>query len=137
MVLGYEHDLVKGKSGKHESGQARLIWKEDGHHTFLMVIMFPLHLLSLGRSNRAEYFPKRARRRCKTVNTMFITSFISSSFALPVSSSFRVTLIFRHRVECFLHDLFCGVGSISCFSKVNAVFYFVYKDSKGFIWIEM
>jgi len=27
MVLGYEHNLVKGKSGKHESGQVRLIQK--------------------------------------------------------------------------------------------------------------
>ena len=26
MVLGYARNLVKGKSGKHESGQARLIW---------------------------------------------------------------------------------------------------------------
>ena len=29
MVLGYGHNLVKGKSGKHESEQARLIQKQD------------------------------------------------------------------------------------------------------------
>ena len=51
MVLGYEHNLVKGKSGKHESGQVRLIQKrgkdENIMHNNTMVntmFMTPLQL---------------------------------------------------------------------------------------------